>query len=64
MNDPTEAQIYAAAEAIWLIDAPRSGNEPLPFSEVDGWRKTAYFEKARGAIGAFLSMVDDVQPPA
>lgn len=64
MREPGDREIYAAAEAIWLVDAPRSGNEPLPFTEVSGWQKTACFEKARAAIGAYLAMVGDVQPPA
>lgn len=52
--EPTIAQVIAAAEAIWLEDAPRSGNEPLAFSTLIGWQRESYLHKARAAIGAYL----------
>ena len=52
--EPTIAQVVAAAEAIWLVDAPRSGNEPLAFSTLVGWQRDSYLTKARAAIGAYL----------
>ena len=58
----TDSDVELAAEAIWRVDAPRYGNDVLPWAEVKGGQRLTCLEKARAALRSYLE--NHVEPPA
>lgn len=45
-----DPRLEAVAEAIWNVDAPRYGNDVLPFADVRDGRRIIALERAKAAI--------------
>ena len=53
-SDISDEVARAAAERIYLIDAPRMGNESVPFVNLGNWEQVKFQRMARAAIMAFV----------